>query len=322
MFVPGNHSGFADLVPGNPATVDEPDLDTSTAASTTGGKLAAGTYEYAVTDQFNPPRSPRLGPDGESAAYVTPRSRVPANGRCRCSGRPSATPPTTTSTVRTSRPTAAGSSSVTDNPVLGHAARQHLGYPTVPPPTSPGGGETELTFTDTGSRRRMPGRPVTAPPPPPGPPQSSRTPRRSPWEANPYFAPALAAVGITAVGDDASKPYPNPPTTSSVTGRPTGPSTPPARPSWRADLLRLARGTGCPSPPDQHLLQRLDRGPGAGRVQHPVTSTVDGGQCTPSSTRRVTAPADVPTSWTASSPRCSTSCSPTTPSRATSTRRT
>jgi PKD repeat protein len=32
----------------------------------------------------------------------------------------------------------------------------------------------------------------------------------SPWEANPYFAPALAAVGITAVGDDASKPYPNP----------------------------------------------------------------------------------------------------------------
>ena len=33
----------------------------------------------------------------------------------------------------------------------------------------------------------------------------------SPWEQNPYFIPALEAVGITAVGDDASKPYPNPP---------------------------------------------------------------------------------------------------------------
>ncbi len=36
VFVPGNHSGFADLVPGNPATVDPPDLDQA-AAGTTGG---------------------------------------------------------------------------------------------------------------------------------------------------------------------------------------------------------------------------------------------------------------------------------------------
>ena len=34
VFVPGNHSGFADLVPGNPATVDEPDLDPSTVNET------------------------------------------------------------------------------------------------------------------------------------------------------------------------------------------------------------------------------------------------------------------------------------------------
>ena len=38
VFVPGNHSGFADLVPGNPATVDPPNLDPSTAGA--GGSLA------------------------------------------------------------------------------------------------------------------------------------------------------------------------------------------------------------------------------------------------------------------------------------------
>ena len=31
-----------------------------------------------------------------------------------------------------------------------------------------------------------------------------------PWEQNPYFTPALQAVGITTVGADASKAYPNP----------------------------------------------------------------------------------------------------------------
>ena len=32
VFVPGNHSGFADLYPGTPATVDPPDLDVADAA--------------------------------------------------------------------------------------------------------------------------------------------------------------------------------------------------------------------------------------------------------------------------------------------------
>ena len=67
MFVPGNHSGFADLVPGNPATVDPPDLDLRT-GNTTGGTLAAGTYEYAVTDQFNGSDSPSTD---QSSAFVT-----------------------------------------------------------------------------------------------------------------------------------------------------------------------------------------------------------------------------------------------------------
>ncbi len=76
VFVPGNHSGFADLVPGNPATVDEPDLDDESAG--TGGTLAAGTYEYAVTDQFA--AAPVSSTAGESAAFVTGPVTVAANG--------------------------------------------------------------------------------------------------------------------------------------------------------------------------------------------------------------------------------------------------
>jgi len=67
VFVPGNHSGFADLDPGTPATVDPPDLDEAD-ASTTGGTLPAGSYEYAVTDQFNGADSPSTD---QSQAYVT-----------------------------------------------------------------------------------------------------------------------------------------------------------------------------------------------------------------------------------------------------------
>jgi hypothetical protein len=47
--VTGEHSGLANLVPGNPGTVDPPDID-SASVSATGGALPAGSYEYAVTD--------------------------------------------------------------------------------------------------------------------------------------------------------------------------------------------------------------------------------------------------------------------------------
>ena len=67
VFVPGNHSGFADLAPGTPATVDPPDLDAENITSTS-GTLPAGTYEYAVTDQFNGSDSPSVD---QSQAYVT-----------------------------------------------------------------------------------------------------------------------------------------------------------------------------------------------------------------------------------------------------------
>ena len=67
--VTGEHSGLANLIPGNPGTVDSPDTPTA-AASTTVGTLPAGTYEYAVAAQFT----------NSATAGQSPRHRERADG--------------------------------------------------------------------------------------------------------------------------------------------------------------------------------------------------------------------------------------------------
>ena len=215
VFVPGNHSGFADLVPGNPATVDEPDLDNESAG--TGGSLAAGTYQYAVTDQFTgAPVTTNLGPAGESAAYVTGPITVPANGSvslqweaiCHAANyniyREVAGSNDWTLIGNYYTP---ASSTLPDN-----SSGDPLSTTDVT-----NGGESELTFTDSGSTSAEcqgdSGYCVSAPAAAPWTtPPVTENAEESPWEQNPYFIPAMEAVGITAVGDDASKPYPDPPT--------------------------------------------------------------------------------------------------------------
>ena len=65
-----------------------------------------------------------------------------------------------------------------------------------------GGGESQQTLVDSG---------ITGTEEPAGwTPPTTENAVESPWEQNPYFIPALEAVGITAVGDDASKAYPDP----------------------------------------------------------------------------------------------------------------
>ena len=200
VFVPGNHSGFADLVPGNPATVDPPDLDTSTAASTTGGTLAAGTYEYAVTDQFNGSDSPSTD---QSSAYVTAPITVSGSDNsvtltwqsiCHAANYliyRAAAPYTSWSQV--GNVATAASATLPDNSSGDPASTTDV----------TGGGELEQTFTDTGTASTPAG--FTTPP-------VQENAVEQPWEQNPYFVPAMEAAGITAVGDDASKTYPNPPT--------------------------------------------------------------------------------------------------------------
>ncbi|HXW78638.1 MAG TPA: hypothetical protein VEJ84_04020, partial [Acidimicrobiales bacterium] len=216
VFVPGNHSGFANLVPGNPATVDEPVVDDETASTTTPGTLATGTYDYAVTDQFT-------AGGGESAAYVTGPVSVTSGQsvqlqwqaichaanysvyRASCSDSTCSSPTGWTLIGNYYTPF---SSTLPDNS-SGDASPASTTSVT-------GAGETQLTFTDTGSAsvecQGDTGYCVTAGPAAWTTPPITENAVESAWEQNPYFITAMEAVGITAVGDDASKPYPDPPT--------------------------------------------------------------------------------------------------------------
>jgi hypothetical protein len=229
VFVPGNHSGFADLDPGTPATVDPPDLDEATAD--TGGTLGAGTYEYAVTDQFNGADSTSTD---QSQAYVTDGLQgdlapvvVGAGGSvslvwqsiCHAANYIIYRAPVTGSTVgpwteigtyaTPSSATLPDASSGDSSPASTATVCQGPTYA----PTSCAG-EQELTFTDTGSDTSTPPAGVTyvnTPMPSGWTPPIVENANELPWEQNPYFTPALQAVGITTVGADASKAYPNPP---------------------------------------------------------------------------------------------------------------
>jgi hypothetical protein len=208
VFVPGNHSGFADLVPGNPATVDAPEFDADEKAEEDKGTLAAGSYEYAITDQFT-----EAG--GESAADVTAPLTVPADGAvtleweaiCHAAD------------YRIYRAVAKSGKwfliDTVKTPFSATLPDNSVGEDDGPKPTEEvtGGGERELTVNDTGIAG-------TAQPTGWTPPITENA-VESAWEQNPYFAPALEAVGITDVGDDGSKAYPNPPTVEFGIGVPS-----------------------------------------------------------------------------------------------------
>jgi len=195
VFVPGNHSGFADLVPGNPATVDAPQFDADTLTEEGTGTLAAGSYEYAITDQFvNSPTA------GESAAAVTAPLTVPANGSvtlewediCHAAD------------YRLYRAVAGSNAwsliGTVSTPFSATLPDSSVGEAASATEVT-GGGEKQQTFTDNGiagTKEKGWTPPIT------------ENAVEAPWEQNPYFIPALEAVGITDVGDDASKAYPDP----------------------------------------------------------------------------------------------------------------
>jgi Putative Ig domain len=228
VFVPGNHSGFADLEPGTPATVDPPDLD-SADASTTGGTLAAGTYEYAVTDQFNGSDSTSTD---QSQAYVTdgqqgdlePVTVTGSTGSVSLTWQAichaanyiiyrAAAPYTSWTEIGTYA--TPDSATLPDNS-SGDTSPANTATVCVGPAGSPTScaGEQELTFTDTGSDTSTPPAGVTylnTPMPAGWTPPVVEDANELPWEQNPYFSAALTAAGITTVGADASKAYPDPP---------------------------------------------------------------------------------------------------------------
>jgi hypothetical protein len=185
--VTGEHSGLANLVPGNPGTVDPPEFNALT-VNATGGTLPAGTYTYAITDQFS-----TTGGESSASEATTP-SAVVANG----------------------------SVTITWDAAC-HAAdyklyREVAGsnswdlVTTIPAKSTDFGnsGTTELTYTDTGTGAPS----ATAPP-------TVNNATESPYEQNTGLVAAFTAAHITDFGSDASKPYPNPATSVFTTTLPS-----------------------------------------------------------------------------------------------------
>ena len=204
VLVTGEHSGLANLLPGNPGTVDPPAFNDAT-VSTTSGTLPAGTYTWAITDQFSPT-------GGESSASQT------------------------TQTL-----SAPGSVTLTFNSVC-HAAdikiyREVAGSnnwtrlttitaPTTNPPNAwfadplsttdtTNGGSQALTYNDTGTA----GTPASAPP-------TVNGATESPYQQNTQLVAAWSAIGLKAFGSDSSKTYPSPATATFAPGTYTGPTSP------------------------------------------------------------------------------------------------
>jgi hypothetical protein len=176
--VTGEHSGLANLVPGNPGTVDPPDIDTAS-VSPTGGALPAGSYEYAVTDTSS---------NGESTPSET--TAIPGGSAA------------TNSTTLTWQAVCHAANYKVYRRVSGIANQWSL-IASVPPPSPSftNTGAVEVSFTDTTG----PSAGEAATPP------AVNGATENPYAQNPVFTGALTDSGIKYFGSDASKPYPSNP---------------------------------------------------------------------------------------------------------------
>ena len=138
-----------------------------------------------------------------------------------------------------------------------------------------------------------------------------------PWEQNPYFIPALEAVGITTVGADASKAYPNPPDDQFGDRRPTYTG------ATYAAGQPFVDGTAqvAPRHPINIFYNASTNAQELDEYNTLYNAVAPGSQCQtprrPRARRRCTPSLR---SSAASCPACSRTCSATTPSRPTSTR--
>ena len=240
MIITGEHSGLANLLPGNPGQVDPPSLDSADASTTTTGTLTSGAeYVYAVSDQFNtaaPGATPVPG-TGESAGSVSAPVTATSTGAVTLSWgavchaadykiyRAPYTPPPAGSATGTAGTIGTWSQIGT---VAANTATDFTN-PTSTTDTT-GGGAVPKTFTDTG----LPGSAGTPP--------TVGTAVESAYEQNPALDAAFAGTlggGIKYFGADASKPYPNPADGASLPALRRPASTRPVRRS----RMRARRGS-------------------------------------------------------------------------------
>ena len=171
--VTGEHSGLANLIPGSPGTIDPPGLERASTALL--GSLAVGSYDYAVT---------AVDAAGESVA--------------------STATVTTTARRRTARLAWDAICMATGYRVYRRVspagAWSRVGTVAQPTPAFNNNGPVRIAFTDAGVAGVA------------GTPPSVNTAALAPYGQNPSFVGALTDTGVKHVGGDASKPYPQTPT--------------------------------------------------------------------------------------------------------------
>ncbi len=252
VVVTGEHSGLANLLPGNPGQVDPPALDSATAATDAASTLAAGDYVYAVSDQFNtagPGATPMAGA-GESAASVSSPVTVAAGQSvdltwgavCHAADylvyrAPYTAPvaPATTGTI--------GAWSLLGS-VAANTTTDFVNPTGNSTSNTDGGGAIQKTFTDAGDAGTATG--STGDPTASSKPASEGSADESPYEQNPALDTAFASTsggGIKYFGADASKPYPSPADGAFSTGNYTGAQVP------SGGVFPDAGGTGIPRYP-------------------------------------------------------------------------
>jgi hypothetical protein len=184
--ITGEHSGLANLVPGNPGTIDPPGFEGVT-PSGTGGSLAAGRWDYAIT---------ALNERGET---------IPSIATVTTSG--------STSEVRLAWEAICHATSYKvyrrRSPEGTWARLEAISQPER---AFTNEGPVTIVFTDRG------GAGSAASPP------SVNGAALAPYGQNPAFAEALRGTGVDAIATDASKPYPVTPTEAGGPAYPAGTS--------------------------------------------------------------------------------------------------
>jgi hypothetical protein len=177
--ITGEHSGLANVRPGNPGTIDPPSFDD---LLPTAGTLAAGTYDYAITAK---------SPAGETIASIATTDLLPANSGIQ---------------ARFNAVCHAIGFNLYRKPSSG-AEWRLVGSLNGLDPRAPVDDETDplvREIADAGGA----GTAATLP--------TANGAALAPYTQNQNYIPALTAAGIKTVASDSSKGYPNPPTKDPV----------------------------------------------------------------------------------------------------------
>jgi hypothetical protein len=189
VIITGEHSGLANLLPGNPGVVDPPDLDTAT-GSVIGGLLHPGSYVYAVTDDFVAGGGQSSPTESAPVTVTSPLSSVTLTWEAVCHA----------AEYKIYREVSGSNvwALIATIPAPSNAPpNSSFGNPTTNKAVT-GGGALEQSFTDTGTAGAASS----------GPPAVNEA-VESPYPQNPNLIAAFTGVGIKYFGSDASKAYPN-----------------------------------------------------------------------------------------------------------------